>query len=265
MKDSCVVAWLRADLSIRVMARATAESAVRGADLRLLSTGPPPPQWSSWRSAAASLGVTASWHVVADVSHAGMPDALLAEVARATLVVTDTTSLGTAARSQLAQVVDVYVVADPRVQALARLREPAVVVGVPDSPESAHLVSAAGREADLRQRHLIVLHAESRVVDVPGHGMERRWLMALPSDNTGAPHPPSRVVVTHRPVTDALRDHVEGDDVLVVGVHSPTEVHADSLDASLLEAPPCDLLLTQAARRPASETIQASHGLNLTV
>lgn len=269
MKHPRVVAWLVVDPSVRVMARATAEAAVRGAELRLLSPAAPPPQWSSWRSAAASLGVTASWHVVDDSPRDCMPDALLAEVPRAALVVTDTTSLGTATRSQLAQLVDVYVVTDVRARLGARMREPAVVVGVPDSPDSAHLVSAAGHEADLRHRHLIVLHAQSGEVDAPGHVMERRWLAALPSDksvaNTVAPHPSSRVVVTRRPVTEALRDHVEGDDVLVVGVHPPGHVLADSLDASLLEAPPCDLLLTRAAQPPPGVTADSPHGLNLAV
>lgn len=265
MKHPRVVAWLRAEPSVRVMARATAESAVRGAELRLLSPSAPPPQWSSWRSAAASLGVTARWNVVADRLHDGMPYALPAEAARAALVVTDTTSLGAAARSQLAQLVDVYVLATPHAQRRAQLREPAVVVGVPDRPDSADLVSAAGREAELRNRHLIVLHAQSRAVDVPGHVMERRWLTALPSDKTGAPHPSSRVVLTHRPVTDALRDHVDVDDVLVVGVHPPGAVRLDSLDAALLEAPPCDLLLTRAAGAPAGDPAPAPHGLDLAV
>ncbi|TPG17952.1 universal stress protein [Pedococcus bigeumensis] len=265
MKYPRVVAWLRAGPSVRVMARATAESAVRRAELCLLSPAPPPPQWSSWRSAAASLGVTASWQVVADGSCDGVPDALLAEAARAALVVTDTGSLGVAARSQLAQLVDVYVVAKPQVQVLTWLREPAVVVGVPDSPDSTHLVSAAGREAVLRHRDLIVLHAQSRAVDVPRHVLERRWLTALPSDNSGAPHPSSRVVVTDRPVTDALRDHVEAGDVLVVGVHSPCGVLTGNLDASLLEAPPCDLLLTRAAEHPAGDTAPSPLGLNLAV
>jgi hypothetical protein len=257
---------LSADLSVRVMARATAESAVRGAELRLLSPAAPPRQWSSWRSAAASLGVTASWHVVDDGPHDGLPDALHAEAARAALVVTDTTSLRAATRLQLAQSVDVYVVTDVRAQSRARMREPAVVVGVPDSPDSKHLVSAAGREAELRHRHLIVLHAQSRAVEVPGHLMERRWLDARRSDGTGPTSSPSRVVITHRPVTDALRDHVEGDDVLVVGVHPPGHALADSLDASLLEAPPCDLLLTRTTGAPAGDdTAHSPHGLNLAV
>ena len=247
MERSRVVAWLRAEPSVRVMARATAESAVRGAELRLLSPAPPPPQWSSWRSAAASLGVTASWHVVGDHAHDGVPDALRAEVARAALVVTDTTSLGAVARSQLAQSVDVYVVVSTRPQIRARMREPAVVVGVPDSPDAAPLLSAAGREADLRDRHLIVLHAQSRAVEVPDHLMERRWLAADRVEGTGPMSSPSRMVVTHRSVTDALRDHVEGEDVLVVGVHPSGVKRSDSLDASLLETPPCDLLLTRTA------------------
>ena len=262
MKNPRVAAWLRAEPSVRVMARATAESAVRAAELRLLSPAPSPPQWSSWRSAAASLGVTASWHVVDDSSRDGMPDALLAEAARAALVVTDTGSLGVAARSQLAQLVDVYVVARPQVQVLTRMREPAVVVGVPDSPDSTHLVSAAGREAVLRHRHLIVLHAQSRAVHVPRHVLERRWLTALPS-KTGAPQPSSRVVVTDRPVTDALRDHVEAGDVLVVGVHSACGVPTGNLDATLLEAPPCDLLLTRAAEHPVGDPAPSPLGLNL--
>ncbi len=260
-----VVAWLRADPSVRVMARATAESAVRGAELRLLSTALPPPQWSSWRSAAASLGVTASWHVVDDSPRDGMPDALLREVARAVLVVTDTSCLGADTRSQLAQLVDVYVVTDVRAQSRARMREPAVVVGVPDSPHSAYLVSAAGREAELRHRHLIVLHAQSRAVQVTDHLMERRWLDAQRVNGTGAASPPSRVVITHRPVTDALLDHVECDDVLVVGVHPPGHPLAGSLDASLLEAPPCDLLLTRTAEPPTGDTANSPHRLNLAV
>jgi hypothetical protein len=194
-----------------------------------------------------------------------MPDALLAEVPRAALVVTDTTSLGTATRSQLAQLVDVYVVTNVRAQLGARMRAPAVVVGVPDDPDSDHLVSAAGREAELRHRHLIVVHAQSRAVDVPGHVMERRWLTALSSDTTGAPHPSSRVVLTHRPVTDALRDHVDVDDVLVLGVHPPGDVQVDSLDAALLEAPPCDLLLTRTEGAPAGDTVPAPRRLDLAV
>jgi hypothetical protein len=265
-RSRVVVAWLSADPSVRVMARATAESAVRGAELRLLSPAPPPLQWSSWRAAAANLGVTASWHVVADGSHDGMPDALHAEVARAALVVTDTTSLGSAARSQLAQSVDVYVVASSRAQTRARMREPAVVVGVPDSPDSAHLVSVAGREADLRHRHLIVLHAQSRAVEAASHVMERRWLDAQRFDRTVPTCSPSRVVVTHRPVTDALRDHVECDDVLVVGAHPSSDEQSDSLDTSLLETPPCDLLLTRTAGTPVDgRTARAPGGLNLVV
>jgi hypothetical protein len=193
-----------------------------------------------------------------------MPEALLREVPRAALVVTDTSSLGADTRSQLAQLVDVYVVTEVRAQSLVRMREPAVVVGVPDSPESAHLVSAAGHEAELRHRHLIVLHAQSRAVQVPGHLMERRWLDAQRFHGTGITSSPSRVVITHRPVTDALRDHVEGDDVLVIGVHPPGDLHADSHDASLLEAPPCDLLLTRAVEPPAGDTTRSPHGLDLT-
>lgn len=266
MRRSRVVAWLSADPSVRVMARATAESAVRGAELRLLSPAPPPLQWSSWRAAAANLGVTASWHVVADESHDGMPDALHAAVARAALVVTDTTSLEAAVRSQLAQSVDVYVVASTRAQTGARMRDPAVVVGVPDSQDSAHLVSAAGREAEFRHRHLIVLHAQSRAVETQGHLKEHRWLDAQALDATGAAHSPARVVVTHRPVTDALRDHVDAEDVLVVGVHPPGDEQADSLENLLLETPPCDLLLTRTSGAPVGDdTAHAPHGLNLAV
>jgi hypothetical protein len=156
-------------------------------------------------------------------------------------------------------------VTNVRAQSRARMREPAVVVGVPDSPDSAHLVSAAGREAQLRHRHLIVLHAQSRAVQVPSHLMERRWLDAQRFDGTGTASSPSRVVITHRPVTDALRDHVEGDDVLVVGVHPPGHLLADSLDASLLDAPPCDLLLTRVAEPPTGDTADSPHRLNLAV
>lgn len=267
MKRSRVVAWLPADPWVRVMARATAEAAVRGVELYLLSPAPPPPQWSSWRSAAASLGVRASWHTVPHGTHEGMPDALSSEAARAALVVTDTTSFGAATRSQLAQLVDVYVVADTRARSQARTREPAVLVGVPDSADSARLVSAAGREADLRNRNLIVLHAQPRAIEVRGQEMVRRWLAALPCDPTGASRAASRVVVTHRPVTDALRDHVDVDDVLVVGVRPPGDEDAHSLDASLLAAPPCDLLLTATAGVQAEDvdTANAAHRLDLAV
>lgn len=266
MRPSRVVAWLPADPSVRVMARATAESALRGADLRLLSPAPPPRQWSAWRAAAESLGVKGRWHVVTLGPHEEVLDALRAEAACAALVVTDATSLNAAARSQLAQGVDVYVVASARAGTGTRLREPAVVVGVPDSPDSAHLLSTARHEAMLRLRHLIILHAQSRAVDMSGHLLERRWLDAERFDPTGSSRPPSRVVVTRRPVTNALRDHVEPEDVLVVGVHAPRWDQPLSLDTSLLETPPCDLLLTRTAGAPSgSGATPAPHVLEMAV
>jgi hypothetical protein len=207
----------------------------------------------------------ASWHVVKTGHHDGLPDALRAEAAGAALVVTDATSLEAAARSQLAQAVDVYVVAPTRPQTLPRLREPAVVVGVPDSPDYVHLLSAAGREAEFRHRHLIVLHAQSRGVEVSSHVLARRWLEAQRFDPTGAARPPSRVVVTHRPVTNALRDHVEAEDVLVVGVHPIGAQQPNHLETSLLEEPPCDLLLTRTTGFPAAGDTKATERLNLAV
>jgi hypothetical protein len=195
-----------------------------------------------------------------------MPEALASEVARAALVVTESTSLVAAARAQLAQIVDVYLVAGAQAQPRARMREPAVVVGVPEGPESAHLVSTAGHEAELRHRQLIVLHAQSRDVHVPDHLMERRWLEAQHRDENRAARSTPRVVLTHRAVTDALRDHVEADDVLVVGVHPAGDVRAASLESSLLESPPCDLLLTRTTGTPTGgDPAHAPRGLNVAV
>lgn len=261
MRQRRVVAWLPATPWVRVMARATAEAAVRAAELRLLSPAPPPLQWSSWRAAAASLGVKARWHVVTVGPHEDVLDALSAEATRAALLVTDAASLDSATRSRLAQSVDVYVVASA--QAQTRMREPAVVVGVPDSPDSAHLLSTAGREAVLRHRHLIVLHAQSRAVDVSGHLLEHRWLDAERFDPAGDARPPTRVVVTRRPVTKALRDHVEPDDVLVLGVHPTGGGQLDSIETALLETPPCDLLLTRTAGAPAGDDAPAAQVLEL--
>jgi hypothetical protein len=179
------------------------------------------------------------------------------------LVVTDTTGLEAATRSLLAQNIDVYVVASTPARTRTRMREPAVVVGVPDSPDSAPLLSTAGREAVLRHRHLIVLHAQSRAIDVSGHHLEHRWLDAERFDPTGRTHPPARVVVTRRPVTEALRDHVEPDDVLVLGVHPAGGGQPGSIDTSLLAAPPCDLLLTRTAGAAARDDAPAAQVLEL--
>ena len=68
-----------------------------------------------------------------------------------------------------------------------------------------------------------------------------------------------RVVVTLRPVVDALRDHVDREDVLVLGVRQGCDPEEDPVVGALLAAPPCDLLLTSrppelpAGDRPAGD------------
>ena len=248
-----VVAWVSAHPSVRVMARATAEAAERAAELRVLSAGPPPPQWPSWCAAANDLGVTASWTVVAGASRCqGVPRSLLSEVAPACLVVTAAESLRggsgpSVAASALARLTDVYVVAGGERTGRSPTRAPAVVVGVPDVPDQGHLLAVAAREAELRHRNLVILHARSQSLAGLDHTLEHRWLdaVAVAEVPTTSPVPP-RVVVTRRSVVDALRDHVDTEDVLVVGVHAPDRAKGDHL-TPLLAAPPCDLLLTSTA------------------
>ena len=253
MRASSVVAWVPTEPSVRVMARATAESADRAANLRVLSPGPPPAQWPSWCAAAKDLGVTASWRVVTGASRGtAVPRSVLFEVAQACLVVTTAEALrggpgASATASFLARHTDVYVVAGGDRAGGSPTRAPAVVVGVPDAPEDRHLLAVAAREAELRHRNLVLVHAEPASLIGCDHGLEHRWLNAaavggVPTARTV----PTRVVVTRRAVVDALRDYVDGDDVLVVGVHAPDQPESDRL-VSLLEAPPCDLLLTSTA------------------
>lgn len=251
MKATRVVAWVPTDPSVRVMARATAEAAARGAHLHVVSPAPPMPQWSSWRAAAQSLGVTARWIVVADEPHSeGMPASLLAETVRACLVVTDAGSLRNGASPacwSLARQADVYVVAGGDAVVHARTRDPAVVVGVPNVPDAGDLLAVARREAELRHRQLILVHAQPAALAVRDHRMEHRWLGTLATAGPPTATPVgTRIVVTRRSVVEALRDHVDSEDVLVVGVHAPDQASEDRLDA-LLEAPPCDLLLTRTA------------------
>lgn len=250
MKATRVVAWVPTDPSVRVMARATAEAAARGAHLHVVSPAPPVPQWSSWRAAAQSLGVTARWTVVADEPQSGgMPASLLAETARACLVVTDAGSLRCGTRASpdcwsLTRQADVYVVAGGDGGVRSRTRDPAVVVGVPDVPDAGDLLAVARREAELRHRPLILVHAQPAALAGREHSLEHRWLgMLAVAGPPTAPPVGTRVVVTRRSVLEALRDHVDSEDVLVLGVHAPDRASEDRLDA-LLEAPPCDLLLT---------------------
>jgi hypothetical protein len=231
------------------MARATAEAVERGVGLRVLSQVAPPPQWASWCTAASDLGVSASWTVADDGGPgAEVPVAGLAELAHASLVVTDARSLlqesdPALAASSLARRADVYVVASVDGPGRARTRRPAVVVGVPDVPDHGHLLEVAAREADHRRRNLILVHAQSASLEGPDHRREHRWLDELSVFEEPAAAPvPARVVVTHRSVVEALRDHVDGEDVLVVGVHAPGQAQHDL--GPLLAAPPCDLLLT---------------------
>ncbi len=250
MKASSVVAWVPVDPSVRVMARATAEAAERGAGLRVLSHAPRPPQWSSWCAAARNLGVSATWTVVSDRGHdGGLPVALLAELAQADLIVTDAEALrggrgASQVASTLARHADVYVVANGEGSSRARTRPPEVVVGVPDVPDHGHLLVVASREAEHRHRNLVLVHAQDSSVAGRDHHLEHRWLEALPLVRQPASKPvPARVVLTRRTVLAALRDHVDSEDVLVVGVHPPRHGQQDHL-LPLLEAPPCDLLLT---------------------
>jgi hypothetical protein len=247
-----------AEPSVRVMARATAESAARGARLRVLSLVAPPPQWSSWQRAAGSQGIEASWQVVASTSVPGrLAPEPLHEMGRAALVVTDAPALRSMADLPLSSAaviarVDVYVVAPTVVSSRPRMHEPAVVVGVSDHPGDVRLVGAAALEAQLRRRHLVVLHARLRSVRSVDHRMEHRWLDALPSPTATAPgFLPAQVVVTHRPVVMALRDHVDSEDVLVLGLRPGCSAEEDPVVGALLSAPPCDLLLTRGWARQA--------------
>lgn len=261
MSEPRVVAWMPGEPSVRVMARATAESAARGARLRVLSLVAPPAQWSSWQQAALSLGVEARWQVVAALSTAGRAaHGPLHELAAATLVVTDAAGLREPGATALAPGslvgrTDVYVVAPGSGASASRMHEPAVVVGVSDDPGDRHLVGVAGLEAGLRHRHLVVLHARPRGLGDSDHTMEHRWMDALPSAAGSTPRSSlaPRVVVTLRPVVDALRDHVDREDVLVLGVRQGCDPEEDPVVGTLLAAPPCDLLLTSRPELPAGD------------
>ncbi|WP_344132602.1 hypothetical protein [Pedococcus bigeumensis] len=256
MRAARVLAWMPTEPSVRVMARATAEAAARGAGLRVLSLAAPPPQWPSWQRAASSQGIEASWRVVASAAPGSTAPEALHELGKAALVVTEASGLRDMVDPPVSSAAvvaraDVYVVAQARVSSRPRMHEPAVVVGVSDDPGDVHLVGAAAVEAQLRRRHLVVLHARLRAVRGVDHRMEHRWLDALASFTQASPgFLPAQVVVTHRPVVNALRDHVDSEDVLVLGVRPGCPPQEDPVVGALLSAPPCDLLLTRRSARP---------------
>lgn len=256
-----VVVWVPGMPTVRLVARATAEAALRGAALRVVSSSVAPDQWPAWRAAAGHLGVTASWEVLPSPPPSpprarGMPYPLLLEAIRPVLVVTAPEALrGEQARALLPHV-DLYVVADDHRDNRSLLREPAVVVGVPESSDGVALLAVAAHEADLRHRHLIIVHAKHEDVATGSHVAEHRWLTAAASPEGSSRTPSSaRVVTTRRPVVAALRDHVDTEDVLVLGVHRPGDPGPESLDASLFEDPPCDLLLTSAGLDPGAPSL----------
>lgn len=242
--SAAVVAWSPGSPSVRLMARGTAEAAARNLPLRVFSAAPRPGQWAAWQTAASDLGVRATWQRVPGGTD-GLPDALRRESSRSPVVVVDTDTVG-GTWHQLVRLSDVYVTARVQPRRRTVTHEPAVVVGVSGGPESPRLQLVASHEAELRGRHLVVVHAEDdadhggplsdgSILETPSSGRARRYL-EVPA------RVPTQVVFTRRPVGAALRDHVEADDVLVVGVHPDEPV--GSLDEQFFRTSPCDLLLT---------------------
>lgn len=242
-RTSTVVVWAPTGPSVRLMARATAEAAARGADLRLIAPVPPPSPWDSWRRAAHDLGVRATWRTLLRGRSAGLPEAVLREAASASVVVVDAAT-GAACWSDLVRCGDVYVVAAPTSRGRSAMHEPAVVAGVTDRPDSEHLLTVAVDEARMRNRHLVVVHAVGRssLDDPTGSAWVAAATGALAQGPGASWRVPTRFVYAQRPVSAALTDHVEADDVLVIGVHP--DQPGGSLDEGILRAPPCDLLLT---------------------
>jgi len=64
------------------------------------------------------------------------------------------------------------------------------------------------------------------------------------------------------PVTGTVK-LPEPDDVLVLGVHPTRSGQPNSIDTSLLETPPCDLLLTRTAGAAARDDAPAAQVLEL--
>jgi hypothetical protein len=166
------------------------------------------------------------------------------EASCASVVVVDA-GTGADSWSDLVRCADVYVVAATTREGGQAMHEPSVVVGVTGRPESEHLLAVATEEARVRNRHLVVVHAVGRSA-LPDDPMGSAWVAsatgALAQGSWGSWRVPTRFVYAQRPVSAALTDHVEAEDVLVVGVHP--DQPGGSLDEGIFRAPPCDLLLT---------------------
>ena len=241
-----VLAWAPAAATVRLVARATAEAALRDGVLHVVSTARAPVQWPSWQAAAANLEVAASWTMVPRAGRdLPWPRSVLPQTASSALVVTEAATLRGQYGLHLPEHTDLYVVAEDHPEGRSLLREPAVVVGVPATTADAHLLAVAGEEAVRRRRHLIIVHARRPGVTRQMHDRERRWLRLATQSTQGPTSWAPRVVTTRGPVTSALRNHVDTGDVLVLGVARAGNAESgDRLSRSLLEDPPCDLLLT---------------------
>jgi nucleotide-binding universal stress UspA family protein len=127
----------------------------------------------------------------------------------------------------------------------ARSRRPEIVVGVDASPGCRAAVEFAVREAELRHAGLVAVMAVSHAThpdgDEPAEGRLRSFV-----DSVGTGALEVGLVVTTRPVAEALLDQSRYAELLVVGGHSSQVPRAHAVDPETLSQARCPVVVVRA-------------------
>lgn len=253
--DQSVVVVVRPErAATTIVARGATEAALR--DGVLVVTGASRPRvWTQWVAAAGALGVRARWVDCSPTASVVRERRLQAVVAQAALAVIGRDHLAEQDHwaTLLGSTQVPVLLSGPVQDAFPPPRPPAVVLAVDTTEAWRSLLDVAAAEASRRGWPLLVLHASDHPLAAAEHSRERAWVgypAALRPTGLGVPS--SRLVLTCRHPADALLDHLQPHDLLVVAAHSPEGLHerlGGTNGFAEVGSAPCDVLLAQTGAR----------------